>query len=217
MGHLVGESNQSTVPQSVLHFIEFPISSCVVPCSISQMGTPALRAVEARRMGMSLLGSLVLQSQAGSWSAGFNIKKFVYIPVVSCPTSLIVWGCRFKMPAGWHILNSLNFPPQIPQTWWFICLAPLCLYWKWRQSIHFILRPRSELTGFSFPSQSYLSLTFGSFGFSSQKTFADWSFSPLRGRAVCSLPASSQGGGSPSEPRGCLPPGLPSLMGFAPS
>lgn len=140
-----------------------------VPSLRCALQSYALRAVEARQMDMSLLGSLVLLSRAGSWSAGFNIKILVYIPVVACTTSLIVLGCRFKTPADWHIFNSLNFAPQIPQMWWFTCLAPPCPYWKWRQSIHFILRPHSQLMGFSFPSWSYLSLTFGSFGFSSQK------------------------------------------------
>lgn len=32
--------------------------------------------------------------------------------MVACTASLIVLGCRFKTPADWHILNSLNFAPQ---------------------------------------------------------------------------------------------------------
>lgn len=197
MGYFVGEIDQSNMPQSILHFIQFRISSHVFPCSVSQMCSPVLRAVEARQMGMSLLGSLVLQSQAGSWSSGFNIKILVCIPVVACTASLIVLGCRFRTPADWHVFNSLNFAPQIPQMWWFTCLAPPCPYWKWRQSIHFILRPHSELMGFSFPSWSYLSLTFGSFGFSSLKHLLIDPFShPVAG--LCAV--SSQDGGSHPVP-----------------
>lgn len=106
MGHLVGERDQSSVPQSILHFIHVLVSPHVVPCSVSQMCSPALCAVEARHMGMSLLGSRVLQCQAGSWSTDFNIKILVCIPVVACTASLVVWGCRFKTLADWHILNS---------------------------------------------------------------------------------------------------------------
>lgn len=51
-----------SVPQPILQFTQFPISSHIVPCSISQMRSPGLHAVEARQMGMSLLASLVLQS-----------------------------------------------------------------------------------------------------------------------------------------------------------
>lgn len=71
------------------------------------MCSAALHAIEARQMAMSLLGLLILQSQAGSWSTDFNIKILVHIPVVACTAYLIVLGCRFKSLADWRILNSL--------------------------------------------------------------------------------------------------------------